>query len=324
MSVRSVGLALLAFITASVGTGCNRAVAPLVVPRQSAVALTGGSNTSMIYLARTTDGVLAIDLGWWGQERALARALASSGATPTDVRWVVLTHSHRDHIAAWPAMRHARIFVGAPEQPLLVGAVGHRGWIPRWAERLSPSRLPGRDDLELHAIGQDTTFVIGADTLRAYPVAGHTPGSVVYLFRGVLFLGDAVTWSRWGGFAPAKRGFSDDSRAAARELERLWPRLPPGAVHHACTAHAHCAPFATLVHDVGKPGGGGASDERHSPNRTRRVSSSSPVRRVSDSYSSGRRARSQRRPDDVGSSDASRSATTIASPSARVSAMISP
>ena len=36
-----------------------------------------------------------------------------------------------------------------------------------------------------------------------------------------------------------------------------------------------------------------------------------PVRSVSDSYSSGRRARSHRRPDDVGSSDASRSATTM-------------
>jgi glyoxylase-like metal-dependent hydrolase (beta-lactamase superfamily II) len=318
-------IALLASVAAaSVGSGCGRAVAPLVVPRQSAVALTGGSNTSMIYLARTTDGVLAIDLGWWGQERTLARALASLGATPADVRWVFLTHSHRDHIAAWPAMRHARVYVGGAEQPLLVGAGGHGGWIPRLAERLAPSRLPGPGDLELHGIGQDTTLLLGADTLRAYPVAGHTPGSIVYLFRGVLFLGDAVTWSRWGGFAPAKRGFSADSRAAGRELARLWPRLPPGAVHYACTAHAHCAPFATLMHDVGKPDCGSSSGEPHSPKRTRRVSSSSPVRRVSDSYSSGRRARSQRRPDDVGSSDASRSATTIASPSARVSAMISP
>jgi hypothetical protein len=62
----------------------------------------------------------------------------------------------------------------------------------------------------------------------------------------------------------------------------------------------------------------------HSPKRTFRVSSSCPVGRVRDSYSSGRRARSHRRPDDVGSTDASRSATTIASPAARVSAMISP
>ena len=189
---------------------------------------------------------------------------------------------------------------------------------------VAPSRLPGPGDLELYGVGQDTTLLIGGDTLRAYVVAGHTPGSVVYLFRGVLFLGDAVTYSRWGGFAPAKRGFSDDPREAARELARLWPRLPIGAVHHACTAHARCAPFTTVMEDVRDSGGRDPRGDPHSPKRTRRVSSSAPVRRVSDSYSSGRRARSHRRPDDVGSSDASRSATTIASPSARVSPITSP
>src|SRR5205814_6497273 len=62
----------------------------------------------------------------------------------------------------------------------------------------------------------------------------------------------------------------------------------------------------------------------HSPNRTRLVSCSWPVGRVSDAYSSGRRARNQRLPDDVGSTDASRSATTMSSPNARDSAMTSP
>lgn len=62
----------------------------------------------------------------------------------------------------------------------------------------------------------------------------------------------------------------------------------------------------------------------HSPNRTVRVSRSLPVRTASDPYSSGRRARNQRRPEDVSRSDASRSATTIASSAARDSTMISP
>src|SRR6266550_259421 len=62
----------------------------------------------------------------------------------------------------------------------------------------------------------------------------------------------------------------------------------------------------------------------HSPNRTRLVSCSCPVGRVNDSYNSGRRALSQRLPDDVGRTDASRSATTMSSPNARDSAMTSP
>ncbi len=236
-------------LAASLSIGCARAVGPLIVPRHSAVALTGGLNTSMIYVARTSDGVVAIDLGWWGHRRALTRALDSLGATLADVRWVFLTHSHRDHIAAWPDLRHARIHVSGPEQPLFVGATAHRGWVPRWIGRIKPSRLPRRGELDLRTFTQDTAVLIGADTLRAYLLAGHTPGSVVYLFRGVLFLGDAVTYSRLGGFAPAKRGFSDDTRAAAENLKRLWQRLPPGAARYACTAHAHCAPFTTRFLD---------------------------------------------------------------------------
>lgn len=243
------GLAAIALLV----PGCNRPIPMLDAPEHATVAITGGPNTSMLYLARTTDGVLAIDLGWWGYRSPLARALKTLGATPAEVRWVFLTHSHRDHIAAWPAVRHARFFVGASEQPMFTGAAPHRDWISRWSEKITSSRLPRPGEIAIAAITRDTLIAIGADTMRAYLVPGHTRGSVVYLFRGVLFLGDAVTHSRRGGFAPAKRGFSDDARAGAANLARLWARLPPGAVRHACTAHARCTPFTPeFIAEVGR------------------------------------------------------------------------
>ena len=59
--------------------GCSRAIEPLISPGESAVALTGGPNTSMIYLARTSDGVLAVDLGWWGpRPRSSVRSATSA------------------------------------------------------------------------------------------------------------------------------------------------------------------------------------------------------------------------------------------------------
>ena len=183
-----------------------RAIAPLATPGESAVALTGGGNTSMIYLARTSDGVVAID---------------------------------------------ATFHLADAERARLVGDSSHRGWIPGVADRVVPAGLPGATELEVRTFARDTTFVMGRDTLRAYLVAGHTSGSAVYLFRGVLFLGDAVTWSRRHGFVPARRGFSDDPGAAAANLRELWPRLPTGGVRYACTAHARCAPFtAAFLEDV--------------------------------------------------------------------------
>ena len=223
--------------------GCHRPVAHLNVPRQSAVALTGGGSTSMIYLARTKDGVLAIDLGWSGYRRPLERALNSLGATTADVRRVFVTHAHRDHISAWPAFRSATFHMAAPEVPLFVGTRESKSLIPRLADRLRRPNRPRPGELAVGGFSQDTMFVIGADTLRAYLVPGHTPGSAAYLFRGVLFAGDAVSWASAGEFAPAKPHYSDDPRASVRNLEKLWSMLPAGAVRYVCTAHAQCALF---------------------------------------------------------------------------------
>ena len=231
-----IWLALLA-------VGCNRAIGPLQRPGVSSVALTSGPNSSMIYLARTSDGVLAIDLGWWGHDRALDAALRDLGATRDVVRHVFLTHSHRDHIGAWRSVRHARFHLADAEVSRFLGSAAHRAWIPRLADRLRRPRLPRAGELRVTSFARDTTFAIGRDTMRAYLVTGHTAGTTVYLFRGVLFLGDAVTYSGFGGFAPAKRGFSDDRKAAIENLADLWDRLPAEGIRYACTAHARCAPY---------------------------------------------------------------------------------
>ena len=232
--------------------GCSRATAPLVRERSSAVALTGGPNTSMVYLARAGNRLIAIDLGWWGSDRAVRAALKQLDASAGDVTDVFLTHSHRDHVGAWRLLRASRFHVADAERPLLVGARDHRGWIPRLAERLKPSGLPGARDIEVSGFAKDTAFIFGTDTLHAFLVPGHTTGSTVYLFRGVLFLGDAATYTPWGGFAPAKRGFSDDAKEAETNLSSLWKRLPAGSTRYVCTAHARCRSFSPeFLRDIG-------------------------------------------------------------------------
>ncbi|HET9425391.1 MAG TPA: MBL fold metallo-hydrolase [Gemmatimonadaceae bacterium] len=242
-----VALAAAALLTIA---GCGGSTASIVSPSRSAVALTAGPNPSMIYVARTTAGVIAIDLGFVGSGRPFARALADLGATPEDVKTVFLTHSHRDHIALWPEVRKAQFHLAAAEVPRLLGQSPHEGWIASTADKLNDPELPKPDELTIRAFAADTTFVVGADTLRAYLVPGHTPGAAVYLFRGVLFLGDAVTWTPWRGFGPAKAGYSDDTKVARENLARLWQRLPTGAVKHACTAHARCGEFTAVLADL--------------------------------------------------------------------------
>jgi glyoxylase-like metal-dependent hydrolase (beta-lactamase superfamily II) len=194
----------------------------------------------MIYLARTTEGLVVIDLGWVDAQDSLKAALRSF---PNDtVVGVFLTHSHRDHIVGWPVVSRATFHVAAPERDFLIGEFAFRAWIPRMAEELDPQPLPG-EGVNIREFMNDTSFVFGADTLRAFVVAGHTAGSAAYLFRGILFAGDALTRSSWGGFRAARERFSENAAQAARSLESLFERVKPYDVRFICTAHIKCSPY---------------------------------------------------------------------------------
>jgi glyoxylase-like metal-dependent hydrolase (beta-lactamase superfamily II) len=194
----------------------------------------------MIYLARTDSGLVAIDLGWTGADEALDDAAARLGAVPADVRWVFLTHAHRDHIAGWPLVRQARFVLGAAEVPHFTGDSAYRGWITRLSDDLDDYPTPRPGELELLGLGSDTTVILGRDTVYAYTIPGHTPGSMAYVFRGILFGGDAINWRPVAGFQGARPEFSDSVGESRESMRRLWAIIPSGRVRIACTAHGKC------------------------------------------------------------------------------------
>lgn len=209
-------------------------------PRSVALTTTGPWS-SMIYLARTDSGVIAIDLGWIGADDALDEGLARLGAGRADVAAVFLTHSHRDHMAGWRAVKGARFHLGRAEIPLLVGRDSHAGLIPSAVGAIVEADRPTAGELDLHGLTRDTAFAFGRDTVYAFPVPGHTPGSTAYLFRGVLFMGDALAYTPLRGFHPAKRLYSADVERSRASVDALRDRLDGFEVEYVCTAHAKCA-----------------------------------------------------------------------------------
>ncbi|HEX6590065.1 MAG TPA: MBL fold metallo-hydrolase [Longimicrobiales bacterium] len=223
-------------------TSCAPNSAPETpLPPSSIVVGSGGWNRSASYLYRVDDGVIVIDLGWWGARSALERGLRALGATPDDVVAVFLTHTHRDHLGAWRLVRAAPFNLAADEAPLLLGEAHHGGLVPGWTDRILPTDLPGRDDVDVRSFGDDTAFVFGGDTLRAFLVPGHTRGSVAYLFRGRLHVGDAVAHTTLAGYRPALEVYSADMDDARRSVAWLRDRVEPYAVESVCTAHAKCS-----------------------------------------------------------------------------------
>ena len=242
------------------GLGCTASSAPLHDPPRAVAVLTDPSG-SMIYLARVESGVIALDLGWVAAGTGLRRGLAELNAEPDDVVAVFLTHSHRDHVAGWPLVRGASFHLAGPEVPRFLGSERHRGWVPRMAALL-PENLPEAGEIAIEPFARDTAFAFGGDTLRAFLVSGHTAGSAAYLFRGILCVGDAMSWNPFRGLGSPMRIHSDDASEGRRSLESLWRRVEPFDVRWVCTAHAHCVEFTPeLVRhatDDAEPGRGAA------------------------------------------------------------------
>jgi hydroxyacylglutathione hydrolase len=226
----------------AVGTSlsCTRGLESLQDPPNAVVVTTSGAWASMIYLARTDSGIIAIDLGWTGAEAALERGTRRLDATPTDIRYAFITHAHRDHIAGWQVVRGAHFVVGLEEIPYFTGAAQYLGLVPSSAERVSETARPKAEEISVIPVSRDTAFALGADTVWAFPIPGHTPGSVAYLFRGVLFAGDAVNYRPMAGFQGARPEMSDDPARSRASVAALWQRLDSTRARVVCSAHAKC------------------------------------------------------------------------------------
>jgi glyoxylase-like metal-dependent hydrolase (beta-lactamase superfamily II) len=233
---------MTAALAAGVGLGGGCA-APMAAGMGGAVISTTGPSRSMMSLFETEAGVVIVDLGWWGAEGELLETLARKGLDRSDVAAVFLTHAHRDHIAAWPAVRSAVFYLAAAEAPYLFGELEYEGWVPRLADRLVEPEHPERDDLVVRTFSADTALVMGLDTIHAFLVPGHTPGSTAYLMRGILFAGDAVARTVLGGFRPARGIYSDDFEESEASLRSLFERLEAYDVRVVCTAHGRCGEY---------------------------------------------------------------------------------
>lgn len=156
------------------------------------------------YLWRDPDGLTLIDAGLPGSARALAEAIRAAGHHPSDVRRLVLTHFHPDHIGAAAEVAtwgDVQVLAHHEDAPFIRAAgTGPPPDLADWERPIhqqimagqpaSQPLIPPRIDREL-TDGDDPGFGDGAVVIA---VPGHTPGSIaLYLPRhGILFTGDAA------------------------------------------------------------------------------------------------------------------------------------
>ena len=150
------------------------------------------SGMGAMYLTDTGSGWLAIDAG--SNANKVKADMGKLGIDPAQVKWVLLTHSDYDHVAALPLFENAEIYMGEAELALLNGTVNRNNG--------GGNILPEGIELKAIKLLRDSEALLFGDVrVECIAAPGHTPGSMAYLVSGerhfpVLFTGDAFRHSK--------------------------------------------------------------------------------------------------------------------------------
>jgi glyoxylase-like metal-dependent hydrolase (beta-lactamase superfamily II) len=167
------------------------------------------AHTDLVNWTLVTDGngVMLIDAGYPGNRDDVLASLGQLGFGVDDVRAILLTHAHIDHLgsAIWFAKTHGTpVYCHADE-------VGHSKreyleqlgpadilphiWQPRfmkWTLAISRKGAMVRDGIPTtQALSEDIAAQLPG-TPMSIPTPGHTSGHCSYIVDGVLVSGDAL------------------------------------------------------------------------------------------------------------------------------------
>jgi hydroxyacylglutathione hydrolase len=172
------------------------------------------------WIVRTPRGAVLVDAGLDASGAAILAELKAESVTPEEVQAILVTHGHPDHYAAATLFPKAAVRVGAADVPMMSGDKTHYATFGKIIGSVLP--LPPSPRAITPLQGGEQIEIDGASfTVIATP--GHSPGSVMYLYKDVLFTGDSLMRKKDGvTIAPAL--FSEDAsknRASLRALDPL-------------------------------------------------------------------------------------------------------
>lgn len=190
---------------------------PRIEAAPEVVGVSDGRSYSYAWVLRTRNGAALIDTGADASGETLLAELRQEGLTPEDVHTVLVTHGHRDHWSAAHLFPKARVLVGPGEAQVVRGERALHSLVGGFLARFTKMPpLPER--LEEVEAGQ--TLDVDGESLRVFHVPGHTPGSVMYLWRDILFSGDSLLGGS-GGVVLAPLVFSESTKQNRESLEQL-------------------------------------------------------------------------------------------------------
>jgi len=161
------------------------------------------SGKGALYFVDTGEGVLLIDTGTNADK--VRDSMAATGIDPADVKWVLLTHTDYDHVAALPLFENAEICMGEAELGLV---------------RAGKKKLPGGISPDaVRPLKDGEALLFGGVRVKCVAAPGHTAGSTVYLLNDrFLFTGDAL---RYNNGRMSVHPYTKDKALAKASIEKI-------------------------------------------------------------------------------------------------------
>ena len=180
--------------------------------------------------------VALIDAGNDVQGKALLAELSRRDLGPDDVKVILLTHGHSDHIGAIAKFQKAQVMALGAELDVVEGRSSGGAPILRF-------RLPRPTGIRLSRTLQDGEVVpLGPYQVRVFAVPGHTPGSAAFAIGENLFLGDSANQRKDGHLTGAPWIFNHSSAQNRKSLVELARRLA-GDTSIKTLVFSHSAPL---------------------------------------------------------------------------------
>ena len=170
------------------------------------------------------------------EAKALLAELSRRGLGPDDVKVILLTHGHPDHIGGIAKFPKAQVMALAAEVDVVEGRSSGGGPILRF-------RSPRPTGIRLSRTLQDGEVIpLGPYQVRVFAVPGHTPGCAAYAIGENLFLGDSANQGKDGRLKAGPWVFSHECGAEPEITGGT--RAPPGRRHQ--HQDARLRPLRTL------------------------------------------------------------------------------